>query len=152
MIPAHLGRGTDMDLPATYYGKVDKRNPVVAVFERDVKTFLTLMRRATSASSQDNSSYAKGWDMNGHCSWRATTVTRNTKQIPLSVRKAGWSVRVVLVKGLVFFCNLHCIKVSFYFKGLRPLWRYGGITNIDSLPRCMKSACCRLQTLSLRWR
>lgn len=49
-----------MDLPATHYGKLDKRNPVVSVFERDVKTFITLMRRVTSTSSQDNSSYAKG--------------------------------------------------------------------------------------------
>ncbi|XP_029704868.1 cilia- and flagella-associated protein 54 isoform X1 [Takifugu rubripes] len=49
-----------MDLPATHYGKLDNRNPVVSVFERDVKTFQMLMRRVTCASSQDNSSYAKG--------------------------------------------------------------------------------------------
>lgn len=58
---------SEMDLPATHYGKVDQKNPVVAVFERDLKTFLTLMRRTTSGSSQDNSSYAKGWDNNGQC-------------------------------------------------------------------------------------
>lgn len=50
----------NMDLPATHYGKLDNRNPVVSVFERDVKTFQMLMRRVTCASSQDNSSYAKG--------------------------------------------------------------------------------------------
>ncbi|CAG00520.1 unnamed protein product [Tetraodon nigroviridis] len=49
-----------MDLPATHYGTVDRRNPVVSVFEREVKTFLSLMRRATSAGSPDNSLYAKG--------------------------------------------------------------------------------------------
>lgn len=50
-----------MDFPATYYGKLDKRNPVIAAFERDIKSFVTLMRRVASSTSQDNGSYAKGW-------------------------------------------------------------------------------------------
>ncbi|GLD46802.1 cilia- and flagella-associated protein 54 isoform X4 [Lates japonicus] len=50
-----------MDLPASYYGKLDKRNPVISAFERDVNSFTTLMRRVVSSTSQDNNgSYAKG--------------------------------------------------------------------------------------------
>ncbi|XP_045896455.1 cilia- and flagella-associated protein 54-like isoform X2 [Micropterus dolomieu] len=50
-----------MDLPASYYGRLDKRNPVISAFERDVNSFITLMRRFASQSSQDNNvSYAKG--------------------------------------------------------------------------------------------
>lgn len=32
-----------MDLAASYYGKLDKRNPVILSFERDIKSFVTLM-------------------------------------------------------------------------------------------------------------
>ncbi|XP_037604654.1 cilia- and flagella-associated protein 54-like isoform X2 [Sebastes umbrosus] len=55
-----------MDLPASYYGKLDKRNPVVLAFERDINSFITLMRRVVSSTSrdhqdhQDQGSYAKG--------------------------------------------------------------------------------------------
>ncbi|XP_032388655.1 cilia- and flagella-associated protein 54 isoform X5 [Etheostoma spectabile] len=49
-----------MDLPASYYGKLDKRNPVVSGFERDINSFITLMKRVASSTSQDNGSYAKG--------------------------------------------------------------------------------------------
>ncbi|XP_073335740.1 cilia- and flagella-associated protein 54 [Pagrus major] len=50
-----------MELPATYYGKLDKRNPVIVTFERDIKSFTKLMRRVTSSTSQDdNRSYARG--------------------------------------------------------------------------------------------
>ncbi|KAM9348845.1 cilia- and flagella-associated protein 54 [Symphorus nematophorus] len=49
-----------MDLPASYYGKLDKRNPVISAFERDINSFITLMRRAASSTSQDNDSHAKG--------------------------------------------------------------------------------------------
>ncbi|KAM7374329.1 hypothetical protein PAMP_006995 [Pampus punctatissimus] len=49
-----------MDFPASYYGKIDKRNPVISSFERDINSFITLMRRVVSSTSQDNSSYAKG--------------------------------------------------------------------------------------------
>ncbi|XP_044078247.1 cilia- and flagella-associated protein 54-like [Siniperca chuatsi] len=50
-----------MELPASYYGKLDKRNPVISAFERDVNLFITLMRRVASPTSQDNNgSYAKG--------------------------------------------------------------------------------------------
>lgn len=51
-----------MELPATYYGKLDKRNPVILTFERDVKSFMKLMRRVASPTGQDdNGSYARGW-------------------------------------------------------------------------------------------
>ncbi|XP_018547690.1 cilia- and flagella-associated protein 54 isoform X2 [Lates calcarifer] len=50
-----------MDLPASYYGKLDKRNPVISAFERDVNSFTTLMKRGVSSTSQDNNgNYAKG--------------------------------------------------------------------------------------------
>ncbi|XP_061660030.1 cilia- and flagella-associated protein 54-like isoform X2 [Syngnathoides biaculeatus] len=49
-----------MDLPATYYGKVDKRNPVIVSFERDINSFMTVMKRVASSTFQDNVSYFKG--------------------------------------------------------------------------------------------
>ncbi|XP_030294030.1 cilia- and flagella-associated protein 54 isoform X2 [Sparus aurata] len=50
-----------MELPATYYGKLHKRNPVILTFERDVKSFMKLMRRVASPTGQDdNGSYARG--------------------------------------------------------------------------------------------
>lgn len=52
-----------MDLPASHYGKLDKRNPVFSAFEQEINSFTTLMRRVASSSSQDNNSYAKGWDI-----------------------------------------------------------------------------------------
>ncbi|XP_068186553.1 cilia- and flagella-associated protein 54 [Antennarius striatus] len=45
-----------MDLPASHYGKLDKRNPVISALERDVKSFSVVMKRVCS----DNSSYSKG--------------------------------------------------------------------------------------------
>ncbi|XP_077447691.1 cilia- and flagella-associated protein 54 isoform X2 [Stigmatopora argus] len=49
-----------MDLPATYYGKVDKRNPVIVSFERDINSFMTIMKRVAPSTCQDNVAYAKG--------------------------------------------------------------------------------------------
>lgn len=49
-----------MELPASYYGRIDKKNPVVLAFERDVGSCLALMRRAATSTCQDNSTYAKG--------------------------------------------------------------------------------------------
>ncbi|XP_019941027.1 cilia- and flagella-associated protein 54 [Paralichthys olivaceus] len=50
-----------MEFPASYYGKLDKRNPVISAFEGDINSFMTLMKRVASSSSKDNSnSYAKG--------------------------------------------------------------------------------------------
>ncbi|XP_070700150.1 cilia- and flagella-associated protein 54 [Pempheris klunzingeri] len=50
-----------MDLPASHYGKLDKRNPVISAFRRDINSFVTLMRRvASSSTSQDNASNVKG--------------------------------------------------------------------------------------------
>ncbi|KAM9847036.1 cilia- and flagella-associated protein 54 [Aulostomus maculatus] len=48
-----------MDLPASYYGKLDKKNPVISSFERDISSFTALMRRAASSFGQDKS-HAKG--------------------------------------------------------------------------------------------
>ncbi|XP_065819323.1 cilia- and flagella-associated protein 54 isoform X4 [Labrus bergylta] len=52
-----------MELTASYYGKLDKRNPVVLAFERDINSFVTAIRRVASSSSQDDVSYAKGIKM-----------------------------------------------------------------------------------------
>uniref|UniRef100_UPI0037E847B8 cilia- and flagella-associated protein 54 n=1 Tax=Semicossyphus pulcher TaxID=241346 RepID=UPI0037E847B8 len=49
-----------MELPASYYGKLDKRNPVILAFERDINSFTTVMKRVASSTSQDNVSYARG--------------------------------------------------------------------------------------------
>ncbi|XP_054482513.1 cilia- and flagella-associated protein 54-like [Anoplopoma fimbria] len=49
-----------MELPASYYGELDKRNPVVSAFERDINSFITLMRRVASCSRQDSGPFAKG--------------------------------------------------------------------------------------------
>lgn len=46
-----------MDPPATYYGQLDKRNPVIIALKRDIKSFFTQIKQATAA---DNSSQAKG--------------------------------------------------------------------------------------------
>ncbi|KAM6907603.1 cilia- and flagella-associated protein 54 [Xenentodon cancila] len=47
-----------MDLPATYYGELDKKNPVISAFKRDINSFFTLMKQATT--NPNNSSKAKG--------------------------------------------------------------------------------------------
>ncbi|XP_034463390.1 cilia- and flagella-associated protein 54-like [Hippoglossus hippoglossus] len=50
-----------MEFPASYYGKLDKRNPVISAFERDINSFMTLMKRVASSSSKVNSdSYVRG--------------------------------------------------------------------------------------------
>ncbi|KAG8008592.1 Cilia-and flagella-associated protein 54 [Nibea albiflora] len=46
-----------MDMPASYYGELDKRNPVIISIERDMSSFMTLMRRV---GCSDHSSYVKG--------------------------------------------------------------------------------------------
>ncbi|XP_072231582.1 cilia- and flagella-associated protein 54 [Leuresthes tenuis] len=48
-----------MDLPACYYGKLDKRNPVISALRRDMNPFFTLMKQAASSADQ-NSCLAKG--------------------------------------------------------------------------------------------
>lgn len=49
-----------MDLPATYYGELDEKNPVLSCFRRDTESFLKIMKQVTSTTKRDNSSYAKG--------------------------------------------------------------------------------------------
>ncbi|XP_030009343.1 cilia- and flagella-associated protein 54 [Sphaeramia orbicularis] len=49
-----------MDWPASYYGPLDKRNPVISAFKRDINSFSAVMRRAASSSTEDNSLCAKG--------------------------------------------------------------------------------------------
>ncbi|XP_019219108.1 cilia- and flagella-associated protein 54 [Oreochromis niloticus] len=49
-----------MDLPASYYGELDQRNPVLSAFKREINSFITLMKQVVSSNNQDNSTYAKG--------------------------------------------------------------------------------------------
>ncbi|KAM4547577.1 cilia- and flagella-associated protein 54 [Fundulus diaphanus] len=49
-----------MDLPATYYGPLDRKNPVLIGFKRETESFITLMKQITSTTSRDSSSFAKG--------------------------------------------------------------------------------------------
>ncbi|XP_033182211.1 cilia- and flagella-associated protein 54 [Anabas testudineus] len=49
-----------MNLPASYYGKLDKRNPVILAFERDICSFKTLMKRTAWTCQENNVSFAKG--------------------------------------------------------------------------------------------
>ncbi|XP_074528634.1 cilia- and flagella-associated protein 54 [Halichoeres trimaculatus] len=48
-----------MELPASCYGKLHNKNPVVIEFERDINSFTAAMKRASS-STLDNVSHAKG--------------------------------------------------------------------------------------------
>ncbi|XP_032432607.1 cilia- and flagella-associated protein 54 [Xiphophorus hellerii] len=52
-----------MDLPATYYGELDEKNPVLSCFRRDTESFLKIMKQVTSTTKRDNSSYAKGIEL-----------------------------------------------------------------------------------------
>ncbi|KAM4726245.1 cilia- and flagella-associated protein 54 [Anableps anableps] len=52
-----------MDLPATYYGQLDRKNPVLLGFKRETETFLKLMKQVSSTTSRDNILYAKGITM-----------------------------------------------------------------------------------------
>ncbi|XP_069567775.1 cilia- and flagella-associated protein 54 [Brachyistius frenatus] len=49
-----------MDLPATFYGELDKRNPVLVSFKRDINSFMTQIKQFASVTDQDNRSYARG--------------------------------------------------------------------------------------------
>ncbi|XP_035999007.1 LOW QUALITY PROTEIN: cilia- and flagella-associated protein 54 [Fundulus heteroclitus] len=49
-----------MDLPATYYGPLDRKNPVLSGFKRETESFITLMKQVTSTTGRDGSSFAKG--------------------------------------------------------------------------------------------
>ncbi|KAK7926126.1 hypothetical protein WMY93_008436 [Mugilogobius chulae] len=50
-----------MDLPASYYGKLDKSNPVVISFVREINSFIAAMKKiASSPTREDNPGYVKG--------------------------------------------------------------------------------------------
>ncbi|XP_041865069.1 cilia- and flagella-associated protein 54-like isoform X4 [Melanotaenia boesemani] len=51
---------TKMDLPASYYGTLDKRNPVILAFKQDMSSFYALMKQVASSTDKDNGSQAKG--------------------------------------------------------------------------------------------
>ncbi|XP_017572344.1 cilia- and flagella-associated protein 54 [Pygocentrus nattereri] len=47
-------------LPASYYGKLDKSNPVISSFEKDLKEFKLHMKRVRDSPSFDHSSFSRG--------------------------------------------------------------------------------------------
>ncbi|KAI4876053.1 hypothetical protein NFI96_030101 [Prochilodus magdalenae] len=47
-------------LPASYYGKLDKSNPVISAFQRDLKEFKLHMKRVRDSPNFDHSSYSRG--------------------------------------------------------------------------------------------
>ncbi|MBN3301879.1 CFA54 protein, partial [Amia calva] len=47
-------------LPATFYGKIDKKNPVISAFENEIKEFMGFMKRISPSVNWDYESYTKG--------------------------------------------------------------------------------------------
>ncbi|XP_035384159.1 cilia- and flagella-associated protein 54 isoform X3 [Electrophorus electricus] len=47
-------------LPASYYGQLDKSNPVISAFERDLKQFKSYMKRLLDSANFDHFSYSRG--------------------------------------------------------------------------------------------
>lgn len=47
-------------LPASYYGALDKSNPVISAFEKDLKEFKSYMKRIREALTFDHFSYSRG--------------------------------------------------------------------------------------------
>ncbi|KAJ3589202.1 hypothetical protein NHX12_010049 [Muraenolepis orangiensis] len=53
--------GTRTDFPASYYGKIDDKNPVVRAFKKEIQSFVALMKRVTSSPPvRGNNTYTKG--------------------------------------------------------------------------------------------
>ena len=52
--------GTKTEFPASYYGNIDGKNPVVRSFKQEINSFLALMKRVTSLPILENNAYAKG--------------------------------------------------------------------------------------------
>uniref|UniRef100_A0A8K9XHX6 Uncharacterized protein n=1 Tax=Oncorhynchus mykiss TaxID=8022 RepID=A0A8K9XHX6_ONCMY len=52
---------TEMEpLPASFYGNMCKRNPVISAFDGDIKTFMSFMKRISTLPTYDHNSYARG--------------------------------------------------------------------------------------------
>lgn len=47
-------------LTASYYGALDKTNPVISAFEKDLKEFKSYMKRIGDSLTFDHFSYSRG--------------------------------------------------------------------------------------------
>uniref|UniRef100_A0A673ZLC1 Cilia and flagella associated protein 54 n=1 Tax=Salmo trutta TaxID=8032 RepID=A0A673ZLC1_SALTR len=47
-------------LPASFYGNMHKRNPVISAFDGDIKNFMSFMKRISTLPTYDHNSYARG--------------------------------------------------------------------------------------------
>ncbi|XP_069048817.1 cilia- and flagella-associated protein 54 isoform X2 [Lepisosteus oculatus] len=47
-------------LPASFYGKIDKKNPVISAFDNEIKEFMGYMKRMSTSVNFDYESYARG--------------------------------------------------------------------------------------------
>ncbi|XP_058841492.1 cilia- and flagella-associated protein 54-like isoform X3 [Acipenser ruthenus] len=47
-------------LPASFYGKIDKKNPVISAFDTEIKEFMGYMKKLSVSVSGDYESYARG--------------------------------------------------------------------------------------------
>uniref|UniRef100_A0A6Q2XGF2 Cilia and flagella associated protein 54 n=1 Tax=Esox lucius TaxID=8010 RepID=A0A6Q2XGF2_ESOLU len=47
-------------LQASFYGKIDQRNPVISAFDGDIKEFMSFMKRISNLPTYDHNSYARG--------------------------------------------------------------------------------------------
>ncbi|XP_053187065.1 cilia- and flagella-associated protein 54-like [Scomber japonicus] len=118
-----------MDFPASYYGKLDKRNPVISAFERDISSFITLMRRVASSTSNDNSLYAKGIKI-------LVEIWRNYKhRLPLKL----YQERMLQIAD--FLCGIKLYQLALW-QGYSPhLLQFSSvnitdITDVDHLMAC----------------
>jgi len=47
-------------LPASYYGPLDKNNPVLSAFQSDLKEFKVHIKKLLGSPKYDNRSYSRG--------------------------------------------------------------------------------------------
>ena len=47
-------------LPASYYGKIDKKNPVISAFVGEIKEFKSCIKRVRDFPKFDQTTYVRG--------------------------------------------------------------------------------------------
>lgn len=47
--------------PATYYGPLDKNNPVLSAFQSDLKEFKAYIKKLSGSPNYDSRSYSRGY-------------------------------------------------------------------------------------------
>lgn len=48
-------------LPASYYGKIDKKNPVISAFDGEIKEFKSCIKRIRDSPKFHQNTYVRGW-------------------------------------------------------------------------------------------